>query len=169
VVSGRDRLEARSPDKELLSFGWASVVIKQTRRWSCGLALAGLSMKSAERCNSENNIARTEHARRRGRYDLAVAGGVSIVRPLTRSGTVKARLLYWRGNHERPIRRKAARLLNDWDSAGTRSPFDAYRKRKSPGPHKPKKLTRREVFWVAIIVIVLTLPGFIGLPYTPTR
>lgn len=44
--------------------------------------------------------------------------------------------------------------------------FDAYRRRKSPGPHPPKKLTRREAFWIIIIVIVLVL---LGLPVARLR
>ena len=48
--------------------------------------------------------------------------------------------------------------------------FDAYRKRKSPGPRPPKKLTRREVFWITIIVIILVLLGLpIGGFLTPPR
>ena len=37
--------------------------------------------------------------------------------------------------------------------------YDAYRRKKSPGPHAPKKLTRREAFWIILIVIILVLLG----------
>lgn len=37
--------------------------------------------------------------------------------------------------------------------------IDAYRKRRSPGPRPVKKLTRREVFWVTLIIIILFLLG----------
>ena len=37
--------------------------------------------------------------------------------------------------------------------------FDLYRKRKHPGLRQPKKLTRREIFWAIIIVLVLFLLG----------
>lgn len=48
--------------------------------------------------------------------------------------------------------------------------FDAYRRRRAPGPHKPKKLTRREAFWIILIVIILVLLGFpIGGFITPRR
>jgi heme/copper-type cytochrome/quinol oxidase subunit 2 len=48
--------------------------------------------------------------------------------------------------------------------------FDAYRRRKSPGPRPAKKLTRREVFWVILIVIMLVLLGLpVGRTITPPR
>ena len=37
--------------------------------------------------------------------------------------------------------------------------IDAYRKRKSPGPRPVKKLTRREAFWIILIIIILFLLG----------
>jgi hypothetical protein len=58
--SGRIRLETRSPDSELLSFAWASVVIGRLDDGVAGWRRDGLSMKNAEHCNSENNIARTQ-------------------------------------------------------------------------------------------------------------
>lgn len=60
--AGRKRDCTLSVDSEPLSFGWASVVINPTRRWRPEWLVDGLSMKSLERSNSENNIARTQHA-----------------------------------------------------------------------------------------------------------
>ena len=48
--------------------------------------------------------------------------------------------------------------------------IDMYRKRRSPGPRLPKKLTRREVYWVTLIVILLVLLGLpVGSRFTPPR
>ena len=52
--------------------------------------------------------------------------------------------------------------------------IDAYRRKRSPGARTPKKLTRREVFWVIIIVIILVLlglpvGGFITPPQSKNR
>ena len=48
--------------------------------------------------------------------------------------------------------------------------FDAYRKKRSPGPHPPKKLTRREAYWIILIVIILILLGLpVGELITPPR
>ena len=48
--------------------------------------------------------------------------------------------------------------------------FDAYRKKRSPGPHPPKKLTRREAYWIILIVIILILLGLpVGGLITPPR
>ncbi len=48
--------------------------------------------------------------------------------------------------------------------------IDVYRKRRSPGPRTPKKLTRREAFWIIIIVIILVMLGFpVGGLITPKR
>lgn len=39
--------------------------------------------------------------------------------------------------------------------------IDAFRNRRSQGrPRPPKKLTRREAFWIILIVILLVLLGF---------
>jgi heme/copper-type cytochrome/quinol oxidase subunit 2 len=48
--------------------------------------------------------------------------------------------------------------------------YDAYRKRKSPGPRPVKKLTRREVLWITIVAILLVLLGFpLGRLITPPQ
>jgi hypothetical protein len=48
--------------------------------------------------------------------------------------------------------------------------IDAYRSKRSPGLHPPKKLTRRELYWIILIVIILVLLGFpVGGLITPPR
>ena len=38
---------------------------------------------------------------------------------------------------------------------------DSYLRKKSPGPRKTKKLTRRDIYWAVIIVLILFLLGLL--------
>lgn len=38
---------------------------------------------------------------------------------------------------------------------------DSYIRKRSPGPRKIKKLTRRDAYWAVIIVLILFLLGFL--------
>ena len=39
--------------------------------------------------------------------------------------------------------------------------IDSYIRKRSPGPRKTKKLTRREVYWAVIVVLILFLLGLL--------
>ena len=48
--------------------------------------------------------------------------------------------------------------------------IEAYRKRRSPGPRPVKKLTRREAFWIILIIIILFLLGMpVRNAFSPAR